>query len=113
MQQLIQLWQEFDAATRVIIAVFLVSVLVVIAIYIIQKVRGVYSDDPSQYDNWSTLGEMREDGTLREYEYQHLRKHMAGQIAEETEEKASKLELDIPAKPPAEEIAAQEKSDSK
>ena len=58
------------------ISLLILAILVAIAIYVIQKVRGVLADDESMND-WASIEQMKDDGTLREYEYQHLRREVA------------------------------------
>ncbi len=60
-------------------------ILIATAYYVVQRVRGAYQDEPADADDWTSLSEMRDSGTLREYEYQHLRKTMAAKIADEKE----------------------------
>ena len=59
-----------------VISLLILAILVAIAIYVIQKVRGVLADEESMND-WASIEQMKDDGTLREYEYQHLRREVA------------------------------------
>ena len=90
-------WVGLDPTTRVIIGVLGTCVLIVVAVYVIQLFRRMYSDDSTEMDGWKSIGEMHEDGTLREYEYQHLRKKMAEKLGKEPEELPESIgELDPP-----------------
>ena len=73
--------ETVDVETKLIFGVCTLMVLITIAVYFISKVRQSVFEEPE--DQWASLEQMRASGTLREYEYQHLRKTMAAKKAAE------------------------------
>ncbi len=88
-QQLRDLYDQLDGASKVVIGLLGLAILVTIAIYLIQKVRGVYSDSEESLNDWAAIEQMKDDGTLRDYEYQHLRRQVAPKYAEQSDDDES------------------------
>jgi len=75
MESISNFFETMTPAEKAIIGSVGVLILIAIAIYVIQLFRRANSSEPS--DHWTSFREMRENGTIREYEYKHLRKKMA------------------------------------
>lgn len=75
MESISNFFETITPAEKAIIGSVVVLILIAISVYVIQLFRRANSSAPP--DNWTSFREMRENGTIREYEYKHLRKKMA------------------------------------
>ena len=83
-QRIKDLYNQLDGTSKVVIGLFGLAVLVTIAIYLVQKVRNFYlGNQEESLSDWASIEQMKDDGTLREYEYQHLRRQVAPKYAEQ------------------------------
>jgi len=66
-----------DPATKIVLGLLVIACAIAIAVYVLGLIRRFYYGGGEESSEWGSFREMHEDGTLREYEYQHLRRKLA------------------------------------